>query len=371
MTIGVPKEIKAQENRVAVTPAGVMNFVEAGHTVYVEKDAGVGSGFIDAEYEDAGAIIMNTPDEIFRVADMIYKVKEPLAEEYGLLREGQTVFTYLHLAPDIPQTKALISSKIIGIAYETVQLSDGSLPLLAPMSAIAGRMSVMVGANMLQKVNNGSGVLLGGVPGVAPGHVVIIGGGIAGFNAMQVAVGLGARVTVIDISHVRLTYMSNIMSGRIATLMSNSYNISQAVAGADLLISSVLIPGARSPKVVTEKMVMKMRPGSVIVDIAIDQGGSVETIDRLTSHDDPYYLKHNVVHYSVPNMPGAVPRTSTIALSNATMPYALEIANNGPEAAMRTDPALLKGLNVYKGRVTNKSVAESQGIEYSPPGFMG
>jgi len=369
MIIGIPKEIKAQENRVAVMPAGVMSFVDAGHTVYVETNAGLGSGFSDAEYKEAGAKIINSAKEIYETAEMICKVKEPLAAEYGYLREGQTLFTYLHLAPDTSQTQALIESKVIGIAYETVQLEDGSLPLLAPMSAIAGRMSIQVGANLLQKINDGSGVLLGGVPGVAPGHVVIIGGGIVGFNAMQMAVGLGARVTILDVSHERLTYIQNIMSGRIVTLMSNSYNMSQAIADADLVVSAVLIPGAKAPKVVTEEMVMKMRPGSVIVDVAIDQGGSIETIDRLSSHDNPYYVKHGVVHYSVPNMPGAVPRTSTSALSNATLPYALQIANKGPEKAMRENPALLKGLNVYKGRVTNASVAEAQGLKYEPADF--
>jgi alanine dehydrogenase len=256
----------------------------------------------------------------------------------------------------------LLDAKIIGVAYETVQLDDGSLPLLAPMSAIAGRMSVQVGAYLLQKTNNGSGVLLGGVPGAAPGHVVIIGGGNVGFNAMQMAVGLGARVTVLDLSLERLTYIQNLMSGRVVTLMSNSYNVSKAVMDADLVVGAVLIPGARAPKVVTRKMVMSMRPGSVLVDVAIDQGGSIETIDRLTSHDVPYYIEHSVVHYSVPNMPGAVPRTSTFALSHATMPYALKIAEKGPEAAMRASTALLKGLNVYKGQVTNQGVAESQGI---------
>jgi len=369
MIIGVPKEIKAQENRVAVVPSGVMAFVAAGHTVYVERNAGLGSGFTDSEYEEAGAIILDKAEDVFGRVDMICKVKEPLAAEYGYLREGLILFTYLHLAPDVPQTKALIESKIIGIAYETVQLDDGSLPLLAPMSAIAGRMAVQVGANLLHKVNDGSGVLLGGVPGVAPGHVVIVGGGNVGFNAMQMAVGLGARVTVLDLSIERLTYIQNIMSGRVVTLMSNVYNISRSVADADLVVSAVLIPGRKAPSVITEDMVKGMRAGSVLVDVAIDQGGSIETIDRLSSHENPYYLKHGVVHYSVPNMPGAVPRTSTIALSNATLPYALQIANKGPEAAIRENVALLRGLNVYKGRVTNQGVAESQGLAYEPVDF--
>ena len=369
MIIGIPKEIKAQENRVSAIPAGVMSFTGAGHTVYVEQNAGIGSGFSDAEYIAAGAKILGTAKEVYDTADMIYKVKEPLEAEYTYLREGQILFTYLHLAPDVHQTKALIDAKVIGIAYETVQLADRSLPLLAPMSAIAGRMSIQVGANLLQKINDGSGILLGGVPGVAPGYVVVIGGGIVGFNAMQMAIGLGARVTVLDLSNERLIYIQNLMGGRVETLISNSFNIAKSVADADLVVSAVLIPGAKAPRLVTEEMVMGMKPGSVIVDVAIDQGGTVETIDRLTSHDNPYFVKHGVVHYSVPNMPGAVPRSSTFALSNATMPYAIKIANKGPEAAMRDDPALLKGLNVYKGRVTNQSVADAQGLKYEPVEF--
>ena len=362
MIIGIPKEIKAQENRVAVLPSGVMSFIEKGHKVYVEKNAGAGSGFADEEYTKAGAQIMDTPKELYAAADMIYKVKEPLEPEYSYLREGQILFTYLHLASDPVQTKALMNAKVTGIAYETVQLDDGSLPLLAPMSAIAGRMSVQVGAYLLQKSNNGCGILLGGVPGVEPGHVVIIGGGVVGLNAAKMASGLGAGVTVIDLSLERLAYISDILSNRVVTLISNNYNIAKSVADADLVIGAVLVPGAKAPKVVKEDMVKSMRPGSVIVDVAIDQGGSVETIDRFTSHENPYYIKYGVVHYSVPNMPGAVPRTSTFALANATMPYALQIANKGAEAAMRDNPALLKGLNVYKGKMTNKAVAEAQGL---------
>ena len=333
MIVGIPKEIKPQENRVAILPSGVMSFVDAGHTVYVEKNAGVGSGFSDEEYINAGAQILHEPKEIYDAADMIYKVKEPLATEYGYLREGQIVFAFLHLAPDLEQTKALIDSKVIAIAYETVQLDSGFLPLLAPMSAIAGRMSVQVGAYLLQKSNEGRGILLGGVPGVESGHVVILGAGSVGLNAAKMAVGLGARVTILDLAVDRLAYINDILSNSVVTLMSNSYNISKSVAEADLVIGAVLIPGARAPKVVTEKMVMNMRPGAVVVDVAIDQGGSIETIDRLTSHDNPYYVKHGIVHYSVPNMPGAVPRTSTFALANATTPYALQIANKGAEAA--------------------------------------
>jgi len=366
MKIGIPKEIKAQENRVSVIPSGVMSFVDAGHEVYIEKDAGVGSGFTDEEYVKAGGQILDTAKEVYDAADMIYKVKEPLESEYGYLREGQILFTYLHLAPDVSQTRALIDAKVTGIAYETVQLENGFLPLLSPMSEIAGRMSVQVGAYLLQKANNGSGILLGGVPGVAPGHVVIIGGGIVGINAAKMAVGLGARVTILDVSVERLNYIHDILSTRVVTLMSNSYNVSKAVAEADLVIGAVLIPGAKAPKIVTENMIMNMNPGSVLVDVAIDQGGSIETIDKLTSHENPYYIKHGIIHYSVPNMPGAVPRTSTFALSNATIPYALQIANKGAETAMRDNPALMKGLNVYKGKITNEAVAKAQGLLYEP-----
>ncbi|MCL1925715.1 MAG: alanine dehydrogenase [Syntrophorhabdaceae bacterium] len=363
MIVGVPKEIKENENRVSTLPSGVISLVEAGHKVYIEKNAGKGSGFTDDEYIRAGAEIIETAKEIYRISDMIIKVKEPLEPEYPLLREGQILFTYLHLASDPVQTKALIDAKVIGIAYETVQLQDNSLPLLAPMSAIAGRMSIQIGAYLLQKINQGSGILLGGVPGVAPGYVTIIGGGVVGLNAAKMASGLGAKVTVLDISVDRLAYIHDILPD-VITLISNEQNISQSVAEADLIVGAVLIPGAKAPKLVPEKMVMSMKQGSVIVDVAIDQGGSVETIDRLTSHENPYFVKHGIVHYSVPNMPGAVPRTSSFALSNATMPFALEIANKGAELAMKENPALLKGLNVYKGKMTNRPVAQAQGLTY-------
>ena len=367
MIIGIPKEIKAQENRVSVLPSGVKSFADAGHKVYIEKNAGAGSGFTDEEYIKAGAQILDTAKEIYDIADMIYKVKEPLEPEYDYLREGQIIFTYLHLAPDVEQTQALIDKKVTAIAYETVQLEDGSLPLLAPMSAIAGRMSVQVGAYLLQKINNGSGILLGGVPGVEPGNVVIIGGGVVGINAAKMAVGLGARVTVLDVLIERLVYINDLMSNRVTTLVSNIYNISKVVAEADLVIGAVLIPGEKAPTLVTEPMIKTMRPGSVVVDVAIDQGGCIETIDRLTNHENPYFIKHGIIHYSVPNMPGAIPRTSTFALSNATMPYALKIANQGAEAAMRNDPALLKGLNVYQGKVANNAIAKAQGL---PPALV-
>jgi len=366
MKIGVIKEIKAQENRVAATPAGVMSFTAAGHTVYVEAGAGAGSGFSDAEYSAVGAQIINGPQDVYAQADMIYKVKEPLESEYAYLREGQILFTYLHLAPDPEQTEALMESGVTAIAYETVQLDSGFLPLLAPMSDIAGKLSIQIGASLLQKQNHGSGILLGGLPGVAPGNIVIVGGGNAGASAAKIGCGLGARVTVLDLSLERLSYLHDILPDRVTTLMSNSYTLAQSAADADLLIGAVLIPGARTPKLITEEMVKSMRPGSVIVDISIDQGGSIETIDRVTSHDNPYFVKHGVVHYSVPNIPGAVPRTSTFALSNATLPYALQIAKKGAEQAMRDNAALFRGLNVYKGKVVSKAVADAQGRGCAP-----
>ena len=366
MKIGIPKEIKPQENRVGMTPAGVRALTSAGHQVCVETSAGAGSGFADEEYKAVGAQIVASPAEIFAAAEMVVKVKEPLPPEYGLLREKQILFTYLHLAPEPELTKELLRAKITGIAYETVRLPNGALPLLAPMSEVAGRMSVQVGANLLVKQNKGRGVLLGGVAGVEPGNVVIIGAGVVGLAAAKIAVGMGARVTVIDISTERLAYIGDIFGNRLVTLKSNEYNIGKSVADADLLIGAVLVPGAKAPKLVSEEMVKSMRPGSVIVDVAIDQGGSVVTCDRTTSHENPFFIKHDVVHYSVPNMPGAVPRTSTFALSNATLPYALSIANLGAEAALRKDRALLEGLNVYDGRVTYKAVADDQGLAYEP-----
>ena len=368
MFVGIPKEIKPQENRVAITPAGVESFAKAGHKVAIETGAGEGSGFTDREYTAAGAKIVNAAEKAY-AAEMVMKVKEPLKEEYGLLRENQILFTYLHLAPDAAQVKALLKAKVVGIAYETVQLANGALPLLAPMSEVAGRMSIKVGASLLQKINGGRGVLLGGVPGVERGHVVVIGAGNVGLNAAKMAVGLNARVTILDVSQERLAFIDNTFKSSVATLMSNSYNIAKSVLDADLLIGAVLIPGAKTPVLVTEEMVKTMRPGSVIVDVAIDQGGSIETSDRLTSHRDPTFVKHGVLHYSVPNMPGAVPRTSTFALSNATLPYALQLAGKGAEAAMRDNPALLKGLNVYKGRVTHRAVAEAQGLRHEPAAF--
>ncbi len=366
MIIGVPKEIKANENRVAITPAGVDAMVKAGHQVVIETNAGVGSGFSNEEFTAAGAKILNSAAEVYEAADMIMKVKEPLKEEYDLFKEGQVLFTYLHLAPEPELTQALLKKRVVGIAYETVQLPDGSLPLLSPMSEVAGRMSVQIGAFLLQKHYGGAGVLLAGVPGVPPAKVTIVGGGIVGTNAMKMAVGLGAEVTILDININRLRYLDDVFGSRIKTLASNSYNIAQAVKEADLLIGAVLIPGARAPKLVTEEMVKTMKPGSVIVDVAIDQGGSVETVDRVTTHTNPTFTKYDVVHYSVANIPGAVARTSTFALTNVTIPYALKLANMGYKAAIEQDLALAKGVNTIEGRVTYKAVAEALGLEYTP-----
>ncbi len=366
MIIGIPKEIKNNENRVAITPAGVDALVRDGHTVYIENNAGVGSGFKNEEYEKTGAKILKTAKEVFDIAEMIIKVKEPLKAEFDLLHEGQILFTYLHLAPDPEQTQALLKKKVVGIAYETVQLANGALPLLSPMSEVAGRMSIQVGAHLLESISGGRGMLLGGVSGVEKAKVTVVGGGSVGTNAVKMAVGMGAQVTVLDVSAARLTYLDDIFGGHALTLMSNPLNIEKSVEEADLVIGAVLIPGARTPKLVKEYMVKKMKPGSVLVDVAIDQGGSIETIDRITTHKNPYFIKYGVVHYSVANMPGAVPRTSTFALTNATLPYALQIANKGAEKAMKDNPALMKGLNVYKGKLTFKSVAEAQALPYTP-----
>lgn len=370
MRIGCPKEIKPQEGRVGLTPAGADALVRAGHAVYMELGAGMGSGFSDAEYVAVGAEILPTAKDVYDAADMIVKVKEPLEPEYELLREGQTLFTYLHLAPDPAQTQALLRRKVTGIAYETVELSDRSLPLLAPMSEVAGRLSIQEGAHLLESAVGGRGILLGGVPGVERANVVIIGGGNVGTNAAKIAVGMGANVTVLDLNAKRLAYLDDIFGGRVQTLLSNPYNIARAVREADLVVGCVLIPGAKTPKLVTEEMVKSMRPGSVLVDVAIDQGGSIETIDRITTHADPYFVKYGVLHYSVANMPGAVPRTSTLALTGATLPYALKIANLGPEAACKQDPALMKGLNTYQGHLTYKAVAEAQNLPYTDPATL-
>lgn len=370
MRIGCPKEIKPQEGRVGLTPAGVDALIRAGHKVFLQKSAGLGSGFTDEEYLAVGAEILPTAKDVYDTADMIVKVKEPLEPEYELLREGQTLFTYLHLAPDPAQVQALLRKKVTAIAYETVELADHSLPLLAPMSEVAGRLSVQVGSHLLEAHCGGRGVLLGGVTGVERANVVIIGGGNVGTNAAKIAVGMGANVTILDLSAKRLAYLDDIFGGRVQTLLSNPFHIANAVKNADLVVGCVLIPGAKAPKLVTEEMVKTMKPGSVLVDVAIDQGGSIETIDRITTHKDPFFVKHGILHYSVANMPGAVPRTSTMALTGATLPYALKIANLGPEAACKADPALMKGLNTYDGHLTYKAVADAQDLPYTDPATL-
>jgi len=365
MIIGVVKEIKNNENRVGLTPAGAADLCKAGHTVLVELGAGFGSGFSDESYVKVGASIIADKKALFDRSEMIIKVKEPIAVEYDLFHEGQILFTYLHLAPEPELTRAMLDTKVIGIAYETIVGRNNTLPLLSPMSEVAGRMSVQIGAQMLEKPWGGKGILLSGVPGVESGQVVIIGGGIVGTNAAKMAVGMGARVTVIDKSSDRLAYLDDIFGGRVTTVMSNSYNIAKWVAKADLLVGAVLVPGAKAPKLVSEEMVKTMEAGSVIVDVAIDQGGSVETVDHATTHSDPTYTKYGVVHYSVANMPGAVARTSTLALTNSTLPYALQIANKGWKQALKDDAGLARGLNVYKGQVTFKAVADEQNLPYT------
>ena len=366
MIIGVPKEIKNNENRVALTPAGANSLVREGHKVLVEKSAGVGSGFSDESYTAAGASIIDAAAEVFQSSDMIVKVKEPQSSEYNLFKEGQILFTYLHLAPEPELTRALLEKKVVGIAYETVQLPNRALPLLAPMSEIAGRMSVQIGAHFLGKQYGGKGVLLSGVPGVLPGKVTIVGGGVVGVNAAKMAVGLGADVTIIEMNPDRLRVLDDLFNFRVKTLMSNHYNITNAVKESDLVVGAVLLPGAKAPRLVTEEMVKEMSPGSVIVDVAIDQGGCVETIDRITTHDNPTFIKHGVVHYSVANMPGAVARTSTLSLTNSTLPYVQRLAGKGYVSAIREDNALALGVNVLNGKVTFKGVADSLGLEYTP-----
>ncbi|MFJ7184467.1 alanine dehydrogenase [Lysinibacillus xylanilyticus] len=363
MKIGIPKEIKNNENRVAMTPAGVVTLTNAGHEVYIESGAGLGSSFTDGDYVAAGAHIVETAKEAW-AQEMIMKVKEPVASEYDYFYEGQILFTYLHLAPELELTQALLNKKVVGIAYETVQLANGSLPLLTPMSEVAGKMATQIGAQFLEKNHEGKGILLGGVSGVPRGKVTVIGGGIAGTNAAKIAVGMGADVTVIDLSPERLRQLEDLFGRDVQTLMSNPYNIAESVKNSDLVVGAVLIPGAKAPKLVSEEMIQSMQPGSVVVDIAIDQGGIFESSDRVTTHDDPTYVKHGVVHYAVANMPGAVPRTSTIALTNNTIPYALQIANKGYRQACVENAALKKGVNTIDGHLVYKAVADSQGLPY-------
>ncbi|GLI07336.1 alanine dehydrogenase [Paenibacillus tyrfis] len=365
MIIGIPKEIKNNENRVALTPGGAAVLREAGHSVIVEAGAGAGSGFSDDEYAKEGAELLPTAAEVWGRAEMIMKVKEPLPAEFGYFREGLTLFTYLHLAAEPKLTEALVQHKVTAIAYETIQLPSGGLPLLTPMSEVAGRMSVQVGAQFLEKNYGGRGILLGGVPGVPPADVIILGGGIVGTNAAKMALGLGANVVVIERSAERLRYLDDVFHGRIRTLMSNPYNIANAVQKADLLIGAVLIPGAKAPKLVSEDMVRQMKPGAVIVDVAVDQGGSIATVDRVTTHSAPTYEKYGVLHYAVANMPGAVPRTSTLALTNVTIGYALELAGKGVTRALYGNPPLKLGVNTYQGHVTYPAVAEAVGLPYA------
>lgn len=364
MVVGIPKETKSHEYRVSAPPVAVQALVHAGHEVWVERGAGLGSGFEDEAYRAAGARLVESAAEAWS-APMVLKVKEPTPAEYGFLREDLVLFTYLHLAADRPLTEALIAAGTTAIAYETVQLERGGLPLLTPMSEVAGRMATQVGAHYLSRFLGGRGLLLGGVPGVASGEVVILGGGAVGTNAAKMALGLGAKVTLLDVSHERLVYIDDVFGGRIQTLMSHPGTIAEATARADLLIGAVLLVGARAPNLVTRAMLGSMRPGSVIVDVAVDQGGCVETI-RPTTHDNPTYLVDGVVHYGVANMPGAVPNTSTLALSNQTLRYALRLAES-PVAALRADAPLLRGLNVHRGRITHRGVAEAFGLPFVEP----
>lgn len=365
MIIGIPKEIKISENRVGITEAGVRQYVKEGHTVIIESNAGVGSGITNEQYEQAGATIVPTIKDVYTKADMIQKVKEPLPDEYDLMRENQILYTYLHLAAEPKLTKVLCERKVKAIAYETIQSPRGTLPLLTPMSEVAGRMSTQIGAFYLQKDHGGKGILLGGVTGVRPGNVTIIGGGVVGTNAAKMAVGLGARVTILDVSPARLEYLDDIFQGRITTLYSNSQNIEEAVVNSDLVIGSVLIPGHKAPTLVTKEMVSKMSSGSVVIDVAVDQGGCIETC-RPTSHTNPTYEVDGVIHYCVPNMPGVVPRTSTYALTNVTAKYGSMIAALGVEDAVAKSPELYKGLNTYGGYVTYEAVAHDLHMEYRP-----
>jgi len=366
MKIGIPKEIKTNENRVSLVPAGAESLVAAGHSVLVETGAGLGSGFTDDQYTAVGAKIAPSADATWADADMIMKVKEPIEPEWKRIKKGQAIFTYFHFAADEKLTKAHMASGAVCIAYETVELPNRELPLLVPMSEVAGRMAVQEGAKYLEKLYGGRGVLLGGVPGVPPAKVVILGGGVVGINAAKIAAGMGAQVTILDTSLERLRYLSDVMPANVQLIFSNRHNILDQIATADLVVGGVLIPGAVAPKLVRKGDLKTMRPGSVIVDVAIDQGGCVETI-HATTHENPTYVVDDVIHYGVANMPGGVPRTSTLALTNATLPYALRLANKGWKKALAESPALLKGLNVVDGKVTYRGVAEAFGMEFHEP----
>lgn len=361
MKIGIPKEIKNNENRVGITPAGVVSLVHAGHQVLVESHAGEAAGYPDAAYQDAGAELCDAATAWG--CDMVIKVKEPIASEYHHFHEGLILYTYLHLAPDRQLTEALLDAKVTGVAYETMVGAHGGLPLLVPMSEVAGRMAVQLGAHFLEENNGGKGVLLAGVPGVAKGNVVIIGGGTVGFNAAKIALGLGAHVTLLDINAARLAEIDDLFSGAVQTLISNPFNLAQSLKHADLVIGAVLIPGHTAPKLVSEAMIQSMEPGSVVVDIPVDQGGIFATTDHATTHDDPTFVKDGVVHYAVANIPGAVPKTATAALTNVTIPYAVFMANLGLEAAARQNPTILTGINTYAGHLTEAAVAASQGVD--------
>src|SRR6188768_2694562 len=364
MIIGVPKEIKNNENRVALTPAGTQELVKRGHTVNVQSRAGIESGFIDDEYAKAGAILIYDVAELFRISEMILKVKEPIEQEYSLVKKDQLIFTYFHFASYEPLTKAMLSSEAICLAYETVERSDGSLPLLIPMSEVAGRMAIQEGAKYLEKPLKGRGILLGGVPGVRPAKVLKLGGGVVGTNAAKIAAGMGADVTIMDVNIDRLRYLDDVMPTNVRTLVSNEYAIRAIIKETDLIIGGVLIPGAKAPKLITRDMLKTMRPGTVLVDVAVDQGGCIETC-RPTTHEDPTFIIDDVVHYCVANMPGAVPYTSTLALTNATLPYAIKLANLGWKKASQENADLKKGLNVIQGKVVYKAVADSFNLPYT------
>ncbi len=365
MKIGLPKEIKDNEYRVGLTPAGVNALVNAGHTLFVQKSAGEGSGFTDDQYVSAGAKILDTADDVWGEGDMIVKVKEPIQPEYARMRENQLLFTYLHLAPEFELTKQMMERKVTGVAYETITDKTGRLPLLTPMSEVAGRMSVQVGATFLEKMNGGRGILLGGVPGVPAANVVILGGGVVGTEAAKMAVGLGARVTIIDRNLDRLRQLDDIFLSKVQTLASSHFAISEAISHADLVIGAVLVVGAAAPKLITRDMLSLIPHGAVLVDVAVDQGGCFETT-HATTHSNPTYYEEGVLHYCVANMPGAVPRTSTFALTNATLPYALALANKGFEQAIKDDAGLQEGVNTYAGKLTYQAVAESQELEFTP-----
>lgn len=365
MIIGVPKEIKNNENRVAATPSGVAELTKRGHTVYVQSTAGIGSGFSDESYEKAGANILPTIEDTYAIAEMIMKVKEPIEPEYKLIKEDQLLFTYFHFASYEPLTKAMIENKSVCLAYETVEKADRSLPLLVPMSEVAGRMATQKGANYLEKPLGGRGILLGGVPGVLPAKVLVLGGGIVGTQAAKMAAGLGADVTIMDINLNRLRELDDIMSANVNTMMSNEYNIREMIPNMDLIIGAVLIPGAKAPHLITRDMLKDMRPGTVLVDVAVDQGGCIETC-KPTTHQDPTFVIDDVLHYCVANMPGAVPFTSTLALTNATLPYAIQLANKGWKQACKDNKELELGLNVIKGDVVYEAVAEAFDLPYTP-----